>query len=124
MAESLPPHPDMSDYEVAAWSQSIERARRPESRRQVPAVKKVSELAEAANERLENFFDDHMMRGQTSITSWKRQGERTPFDKLRGLDKVMGPAGQARSCCDRGALWGPTRPDLARPGALHRADRP
>lgn len=59
MPESLQPHPDMSDYEVAAWNQLIERVRRHENRRQIRAVEKASELAEAANQRLDVFLDDH-----------------------------------------------------------------
>ncbi len=82
--ESLKPHPDMSDYEVAAWDQLIERARRHEGRRQRPAVKKVSELAEAANERLENFFDDH--ENVQSIA----EAFAAPFAGLQGLLTRLG----------------------------------
>lgn len=59
MPESLSPHPDMSVYEVDAWNELMESVRRRENRRQVPFAKKVGELAEAATERVENFFDDH-----------------------------------------------------------------
>lgn len=59
MPESLRPHLDMSDYEAAAWSELLERVSRRESRRQLAAVEKFSELADAANDRLTEFLSDH-----------------------------------------------------------------
>lgn len=59
MTEVLKPHPDMSDYEVAAWTQLLERVNKAEQRRQIKPVAKINELAEAANEKIEAFLDDH-----------------------------------------------------------------
>lgn len=59
MPEAQQLHPDMSAYEITAWNELVERVRRREDRRQIAAVKKAGELAEAANKRLEGYLDDH-----------------------------------------------------------------
>ncbi len=84
MPESLRPHADMSDYEAAAWDQLIERVRRQENRRQLAAVEKVGELAEAAEKRLQKFFDEHENVQEIADTLSK------PFAGLQGIISRLG----------------------------------
>lgn len=56
----------MSDYEAAAWQQLLERVNKTEQRRRIKPVAKINELAEAANEKIGEFLEDHQNLNQAA----------------------------------------------------------
>lgn len=114
MAEMTKAHPGMSDYEGAAWSQLIDRVSNDEQRRQLKPVAKISELAEAANERVEEFLDDHHNLGQAAEAFTK---------PLAGLQNVLSRLA-ASSISEQRVLRRAARrdPSISSMTDLHHAD--